>query len=279
MKFLNLCFIFITVNCLQNVAFAQTYVVKDIKSFGAKGDGKTNDHDAFEKAANFFNDRGGDGKLIIPKGTYIVGKQTFTGGQRGKPAYTGENVLHFTKLKNFIVEGASGSILKYEDSLRFGAFEPSTGKPYEHGNNLFTKFEYAASAGICFFIDNCSGVSITNLILDGNSQHHILGGVYGDVGRQLPHSGIYIKNSDHITIDKVNISNFGLDGITVSNIPGKQKDSVSLLNSSFEYNSRQGLSWIGGNSLFVKNCKFSHTGKGAFSSAPSAGVDVEAEVI
>lgn len=34
---------------------------------------------------------------------------------------------------------------------------------------------------------------------------------------------------------------------------------------------------IGGNYLYVKNCKFNHTGKGKFSSAPAAGVDIEAE--
>ncbi|MEP6595779.1 MAG: right-handed parallel beta-helix repeat-containing protein, partial [Ginsengibacter sp.] len=63
-----------------------------------------------------------------------------------------------------------------------------------------------------------------------------------------------------------------------SNIASDKKDSITILNSSFQYNSRQGLSWAGGNSLLVKNCKFNQTGRGSFSSAPSAGVDIEAEV-
>ena len=46
----------------------------DIKDFGAKGDGQTNDHDAFVAAAAAINKQGG-GKLIISPGTYIVGKQ------------------------------------------------------------------------------------------------------------------------------------------------------------------------------------------------------------
>ncbi|MEP6596087.1 MAG: hypothetical protein ABJA71_09065, partial [Ginsengibacter sp.] len=191
-----------------NLALAQTYVVKDIKSFGAKGNGKTNDHEAFQKAADYFNNRGGNGKLIISKGIYIVGKQPFTGGQGKKPAYEGEDVLHFTKVKNFKVQGTSGSILKYIDSLRFGAFNPDTGEPYEHGNNLFVKHEYAAYAGMCIFLDNCSNVSISNLTLDGNSQHMILGGVYGDVGRQAPHYGIFIKNSNTVNISQLNIHHF-----------------------------------------------------------------------
>ena len=51
-----------------------------------------------------------------------------------------------------------------------------------------------------------------------------------------------------------------------------------ITNSKFEYNSRQGLSWVGGNQLYVKNCKFDHTGKSQdLASPPGAGVDIEAE--
>src|SRR4051794_2565905 len=99
------------------VCFAQKNMVRDIKSFGAKGDGKTNDHDAFEKAAAYFNARGGNGKLVISKGTYIVGRQTFTGGKPGKPAYDGENLLHFIKIKNFVVTGVANSVIRFRDSL------------------------------------------------------------------------------------------------------------------------------------------------------------------
>src|SRR5258705_12123316 len=82
------------------VAQSQTRVVKDIKSFGAKGDGKNNDQAAFQKAADYFNKRGGNGKLIISKGTYIVGKQSFTGGKQNQLAYTGEDVMHFKNINN-----------------------------------------------------------------------------------------------------------------------------------------------------------------------------------
>lgn len=39
----------------------QTYLVHDIKSFGAKGNGLTNYHDVFQRAAAFSNARGGHG--------------------------------------------------------------------------------------------------------------------------------------------------------------------------------------------------------------------------
>lgn len=257
---------------------AQKYVVRDIKSFGAKGNGKTNDHLAFQKAAAYFNQRGGNGKLIISKGVYIVGRQTFTGGRINKPAYEGESVLHFTNIKNIKIEGMAGTILKYRDSLRYGAFTPTGKKHFQHGNKPFYNDTYSANVLHCIYFIECSNVSVTNLAMDGNNTGFILGGFWGDVGRQLPHYGIFIKDSRNVIIDKLDIHHFGLDGICVSNKVSLQKDSISISNSSFRYNARQGFSWIGGNHLIVKNCKFNHTGKGVFASPPAAGVDIEAEV-
>jgi len=74
---------------------AQKNITKSIKDFGAKGDGHSDDQDAFVKASIFFNERKGNGKLVIPKGIYIVGRQTFSGnGQKNiSIAYLGDNVL------------------------------------------------------------------------------------------------------------------------------------------------------------------------------------------
>lgn len=257
---------------------AKSFVVKDIKSFGAKGDGKTNDHAAFEKAAQYFNGRGGRGKLLISKGTYLIGKQEYSKGVPGQSAYQGYDVLHFSGVKNLVIEGVKGAKLKYRDGLRFGAFNPRTGEPHMHGNNYFVQGEWAASIGHCIFLDNAKGVTIKNLELDGNNEKVILGGVYGDVGRQLPHYGIFIQNSKSVTVEGVSVHHFALDGICVSNKASKSEDDIKLLNNAFEYNSRQGLSWIGGNDLKAKGCKFNHTGQGKFNSAPGAGVDIEAEV-
>ncbi|MGH2565896.1 MAG: right-handed parallel beta-helix repeat-containing protein, partial [Ginsengibacter sp.] len=255
---------------------AQSFVQKNIQFFGAKGDGKTNDQAAFNKAADYFNKRGGNVKLSIPKGTYIVGKQTFTGGRLNKPAYEGEDVMHLSNVKNFSVNGEVGAVIKFQNGMRMGSFSPISGKENKNGNN-FVNRAYAAIPGTCIYIDNSTGVTVSNIELDGNNQNIILGGVYGDVGRQLQHYGIFISNSKNVLVANMNVHHFGLDGISISNKPNDSKDSIQLLNSNFEYNSRQGLSWVSGNQLYVKNCKFNHTGKVKFSSPPGAGVDIEAE--
>src|SRR5438132_519447 len=110
-------------------SYSQSYIIKDIKSFGAKGNGSTNDQSAFQKAATFFNQRGGNGKLTISAGTYIIGRQTFTAGKDKKPVFNGEHVLQFVNIKNLSIEGTSKTILKYQEGLHFGAFIPETGKP------------------------------------------------------------------------------------------------------------------------------------------------------
>src|SRR5262245_54227725 len=46
----------------------------NVRDLGARGDGKTNDTSAFQKAADMLTSATG-GVLVIPPGTYIVGRQ------------------------------------------------------------------------------------------------------------------------------------------------------------------------------------------------------------
>ncbi len=263
-------------NCKQ--VLAQNTVTKNIQYFGAKGDGKTNDTEAFIKAAKFFNDRGGNGTLHIPIGNYIVGRQTFSNGDVSKYAYTGVDILELKDVKNMTVKGEKGTIIKYAAQLKLGSFDPVTGKIFNGNNPASPAVKYAAVIGNCISLTNCKNITITSLALDGNNKSIIFGGGYDDKGIQLTHNGIFIKNSHSVFIQNINASYFGLDGITVSNITSTEKDDIKISNAVFEYNCRQGLSWVGGNYLAAKNCQFNYTGKSAYFSPPGAGVDIEAEV-
>jgi len=257
-------------------SYSQVTLVRDIKSFGAKGDGRTNDHAAFERAAAFFNSRKGNGTLIIPRGIYIVGKQIITNGKEGRLNWEGQDVLHFSNVRNLTIKGMPGTVVRYTGGMKFGSFDPGSGKPRQ-GNSYFVDARYGASIGLCISIDQSQNVTIAGLELDGNQGAIVMGGIYGDVGRQLPHYGIFIQNSNNITVQEVNAHHFGLDGISVANVKSNTPDRIRLLGCKFNFNARQGLSWIGGNGLIAKNCQFNHSGKGKFSSAPAAGLDIEAE--
>jgi len=259
--------------------FAQDQVVRDIKSFGAKGDGKTNDHEAFQRAAAFFNARGGNGRLVISKGVYLVGKQIFNQNTTKEAVYEGQDLLHFTNVKNLTIEGLNRPVIRYRSGLHFGSFVPATGEPSSNGGNFYN-YAYAGTIRNAIELTNCQNIQIQNLELDGNSNGFVLGGSWGDVGRQLPHSGIWLADATNVTVTNVNVHHFGLDGMVVSNATGKSKtkDAILISNSKFEYNARQGLSWVGGNDLTAIKTSFSQTGKGKYMSSPGAGLDIEAEV-
>ena len=264
--------------CWGTNAIAQKSITKNIRFFGAKGDGKTNDTDAFLKAAAFFNDRGGNGTLTIPKGIYIVGKQKMSNGDENKYAYAGVDILAFKNCSNLVLKGEKGSELKYAGELKLGSFDPLSGKNFNDNDLVRPLNKYAGVIGSCITLTNCINVTITTLSLNGNNKFIRFGGRYGDLGIQLMHVGIYVKDSRSVLIDKVTASYFGLDGIMVSNKPSAIPDDIHLVNVTCAYNCRQGLSWVGGNYLIARNCKFNHSGKIGYLSAPGAGVDIEAEI-
>lgn len=269
MKEIKLILFFIFI--LLSNAFSQ--VIVSIKDFGAKGDGKTNDQIAFEKASKFLNSKKQNVQLFLPKGTYIVGGQSEK--NTNNIYIEGSTVLELNNLSHIKIFGENGTKIKYADKLKFGSFNPSTSLP--NGNKTpFNDKSKIAQIGCAILMKNCTSIEISNIELDGNLPNVILGSPWGDTGYQLWHYGFHISYSKNIIISHVNTHHFACDGISVSG-SGKEEMNIKLLNSSFEYNGRQGFSWIGGKGVYVENCKFNHTGKSKLSSSPSAGIDIEAE--
>ncbi len=251
---------------------AQTAVVRDIKSFGAKGDGRADDGAAFARAAAFFNARGGGGTLVISTGTYLVGAQTARAGGGAE----GAAVLRFSGVRNFKIEGKPDARLRYRRGLRYGSFHPATGAARKDVQGATADRAWAVDAGYCLYLKGCRDVRISGLELDGASAGLVLGGNFGDVGRQLPHYGLFLEDCTGITVSKVRVHHFALDGISVGN-HSTAPSFILLQDCTFEDNGRQGLSWIGGTGLQAERCTFLRSGRGKISSPPGAGVDIEAE--
>jgi len=265
---------------------AQKNITKSIKDFGAKGDGHSDDQDAFVKASIFFNERKGNGKLVIPKGIYIVGRQTFSGnGQKNiSIAYLGDNVLDLKECQNLTIEANPGAVLKHRDSLRIGTFSPATGEAFKHNiKNIQEKPEYlkyVSNAGNMIFIFNCSNIRITGLKLNGNTPGFKFGGNWGSGHNayELIHYGINIKDSRDVTIINCSIENFACDGIYITNTGQELKTcKISIDKCKVNYCGRNGLSWLGGKNISVTNAEFSNMGQGVVQESPSAGIDIEVE--
>jgi len=248
---------------------------------GAVGDGFANDTEAFQKAAQILQQAGG-GTLVIPPGSYQVGKQGHVPGEY--PYYRTSPIFHVKGLKFLRIEG-NRAVLRLAPGLRYGSFDKDTGEPYTPPAMPFVDRKYAASTGHMLHIVECDNVIIHDLELDGNLGELIIGGPYGDTGRQLPACGIYLARNRKAFVQRVHSHHHALDGIMIGWHGLAEYDPPTphaLTDCVFEYNGRQGLSWIGGRRLTARRCKFNHTGRAhnngkPFLSAPGAGLDIEAE--
>jgi hypothetical protein len=225
-------------------------ITKSIRFFGAKGDGRTNDHDAFKKAAAYFNKIGGNGKLIIPRGTYIVGRQIRS--KTSSRYLIEDDIFYLKNCNNFSIEGTSQSRIFYVNNLRFGTFNPIDGKKFNPPTLPFYDMSKTAQIGCLFRFENCNNIKITDLDANGNNRYTIIGGSYGDMGIQLWHYGLHIVNCYEMKLTRLKFHHFCLDGIMINNQSDKNSN-ISILNSAFNYNGRQG----------------------GLSSPPASGVDIE----
>ncbi|HPI53523.1 MAG TPA: right-handed parallel beta-helix repeat-containing protein [Chitinophagaceae bacterium] len=216
-----------------------------------------------------------DVTLLFSKGIYWVGRQKLS---TTRVTENIDNILVLKNCSNIKLIG-NGATIKYNAKLKFGTFDIKTKLPLPRQKG-FLKTENAAWPGNCILIHNAKQISIENLTLDGNIQNMDIGGSYGDTGIQLWHRGIYLINSTQVTLTKLNIHHFGLDGIEISNgaiVQKQPKHEILLKNVKCLYNGRQGLSWTGGEGLTVLNSEFSHTGKSVLASSPGCGLDIEPE--
>jgi hypothetical protein len=253
------------------------------KDCGAKGDGVSNDTEAFRSAAERFQKAGG-GKLVLPGGVYIVGDQYHEQGQY--PYYKHKSVFQLASVDGVIIEGRPGAVIRMRTGMRFGSFDKDTGEPYDpkgagaFKNGLFVDQRYAVFPGDLISISDSRNVVLRDIELDGNSAQLVLGGMYGDTGRQLPASGLRLDGNSNVLVENIFTHHHGLDGLSIGYVRMKESDQPAphaLRNVTSEFNARQGLSWVGGRGLRAIDCKFNHTGRGAFGSAPGAGLDIEAE--
>ncbi len=248
---------------------------------GARGDGITNDTGAFQKAARILQGAGG-GTLVIPRGIYVVGRQVHTPGQY--PYYQSEPIFHVKDLSPLRIEG-NRATLRFADGLRYGSFDKESGRAYQPAGMPFLDGAYAASVGHMLHISGSRNVTIRDLELDGNMERLIVGGQFGDTGIQLPGCGLFLHNNTNVRLERIHSHHHPLDGVMIGWYGLKETDPAQphlLVDCTFEYNGRQGLSWIGGKGLTAVRCRFNHTGRALnggrpFGSAPGAGLDIEAE--
>jgi hypothetical protein len=240
-----------------------------VTDFGAVGNGKADDHQAFSKAEAYLNAHPAGAKLIIPSGTYLVGRQGAGNTPGVNGYYHGDDVLELTQCRNVTIEGQGNAVIKFRAGLKFGHFNGEYWTP-----------------GYGIHLRNCTGVAITNLTIDGNSDNYYLGSNPAEIGanQQIEgdNDGIYVDGTRNVTLTKVNARHMGRDGIMLKFADGAYLKGAAPVNlvmtgCAFEYNGRDGFSWVAGAGVQATNCRFNNQGQGLIRAGLRAGIDVEPE--
>ena len=255
--------------------------VFDVTRFGASPEASAAVNTAAFAAASAALNRAGGGTLVVPPGVYRVGVQRLSGAAGRGGAHRPDDVIRIEGCRDPVAILGRGATLRAVDGMRFGTFDPATGRRHDPPMP-FTDYNYSSTAPIMILVRKCSGaVRIEGFTLDGNAEGYVLGGDFGDTGRQLAGDGILCEaNTGGVVICDVRTHDHGRDGIMFVHhglTSGSPRYPVTLTDVVCDRNGRQGLSWVGGTELTATRCRFSRTGRGRVMSAPAAGVDIEAE--
>ncbi len=260
---------------LPGKCLSKKNIVINVLHEGAVGNATFNNHDVFARLSQQINARGGKTTLFFPKGIYIVGKQTEN--QKPGAPYQGQSVFTLQHVAQVKFVGEEGTIIRFANALRFGSFDPKSLLPFTP-KLPFTDAGFKVNIGNLFHFIDCNQIEINQIEGDGNASHIFYGGPWGDVDRQCMHIGIFIQNCNNIQLQSASMHHFGLDGIQIANARANTNNWIMMRNCRFEYNLRQGFSWVGGQGLTAEYCSFNYNGLGNESSAPRAGIDIESEV-
>lgn len=246
--------------------------------------------DALRAAASHIQAAGG-GTLLLPKGGYLVGEQTFQGMLLDGVtpcAYGPEEIITIRNCPNPLKISGYGAVLKAADGLRYGSFDRATGAAYNPPSLPFLDFSYYAYPYRGMInVEGNETVTIEGIELDGNSANLSIGGYFGDSAWQVEGHGIYARNNNVVHIIDVHTHDQPSDGVTIASSAITESSAakpLKLVNVRSLYNGRQGLSLTGGKSVTIENSDFSMTGQRTnaglgtkLQSTPGAGIDIEAE--
>lgn len=248
--------------------------------FGAKGDGVTNDTRALAAMAAAVNAAGGGIVEFRRRATYVIGEQFPSFAPGSTWSFTPGKVMEFAGCTRPLIIRGNGARIKCADNLRYGTFDARTGRATSNKLPFYHR-EAASPYSMMIRVERCAGpVEIAELELDGNLPRLRIGGEYGDTGRQIPAIGIgLVNNSGSEVIRDVYSHHHPMDGLLIDGIDARTAGVADrrIVRLRSEYNGRQGCSIVGGRGYKFEDCKFNHTGRSVLTSAPSAGVDIEAE--
>lgn len=231
-------------------------IVINVKDFGAKGDGQTDDYEALQAAAAALCKSPG-ATLLFPEGIYRISRYEVTGG----PKENNVQNIRYVGCKGNTITGVKATI----DVT--GEFRRRVGR--KDGSNLISFVDGV----VPFEMVDSTGFRIVGFNIVGNVEKMsrdtdvAVGGA----------AGILTVKCDNYYIEDVSVRGFGGDGIRLGENDKSSDQGVHLLNVTSINNARQGLAIVNVRGADVIGSVFSNNGRtGSYGShAPAAGVGIE----
>lgn len=239
-------------------------IVKSITAYGARGDGVTDDYDAFQRMAAEISNYSYIKRKIVyfPKGTYAINRFAIAGG----PGANGIQNIKLAKASNFSLIGCTGSVVSFKGDFTI-TNDKSSGRSW---------YSYRHQLG--FEIRHSNNFRISGLELYGNVDK--MSRPPAPDGKPLSETsshGIQTNASSNYELSHLKIHHFACDGLYIGGEFTTDRNGV-IHNVDSYNNARQGMSIMQARSLRITKSSFRNTGitDGAYPThAPAAGVDIE----
>lgn len=245
---------------LENI----TYKRVNVRDYGAKGDGVTDDSQAIIEAISALDINGSI--LEFPSGVYLHGDGVTTGlsyesetlnGQliplRTQSADVGRDIRFlFNSFKNLTIIGNNSTIVSNELNG-------------ETRNNAIFHFQ------------NCENLKVYDIKLDGNieTRKPILGD-YDDGTGKIWRSNLNVLTCRNVYFKNVTSTHSMLDGIIAFSYNSDNSYNHVYEECVCNYNYRQGLTLSSVNDVDVIRGEYSHNAT-IYGTLPKSGIDVEAD--
>jgi hypothetical protein len=229
-------------------------VTINVKSFGAKGDGVTDDSQAIRNAIAAMPKEGAT--LLFPKGIYLQGDgtnphYTNNNGKYGGDINIGSPIyFNFSGYKNFTISGYGATIKAHPENSCI-----------------------ANNRG--FYFVGCENGIIEGITYDGQIQARQPWGA-DDTGYN-EQNAFACKNCESITFIDVTSIGAVMDGFflgATGKTPDLYSNNIKLIRCKAFYSYRQGMSGVNGHNGSAYDCEFSYTGT-IYGTSPMFGVDLE----
>ena len=229
---------------------ASSQPVFNIRSFGAKADGISDDYPAFIALAKAVN-KAGRAKVVIPEGRYFIAAFHTEDND--------QNDIEFKQCSSIEIDAKNAIILVN------GNFKRTVDR--KTGRHQFSKIRPV----IPFSFKNCSNIIFNDLEIDGG------------VGQMTREPGIVESGSNlvrlfqcsHVSLNHLNLHHAETDALYII---GDSSVDIHADQCIFSNNARQAMSVIGLVNGSFTGCQFINTGitGGAYGRhKPSDGVDIE----